>query len=553
MDEAGGAEVKHTKGMRSPYQPTKQEREDHERVHIPFRSWCAHCVRGKSKASGHKSVGDGGASRTKPIISMDYAYLSVPDGLAKDEKVKAEEKAEKEGHTPFFVMYDSESKSIYSYVAEHKGVNEQLCRRVVDTLDNIGYKEVVLKSDQEPAMLSFVEVVKASWDGDAALEASPVGESEANGAAERAIQTWKGQVRTMKDALETRIDSEIHPEDKVMTWLVEYAGSLIRRCLPGLDGRTPHEKIKGRASRRAVTEFGEQVWYRPLKVRSNSLAPIMESGVFVGIINQSDAALIAINSGVVKARDIRRQLAEDRWDKELVKGISTTPMEPTAGSADMRIKTYIKPGLANPEVPKRAADDAPAIAARRCRLVKKDFEDHGLTIACGGCRAISRRSSTSVTHSGQCRRRIEKELRKSADGAARLERADYRWNEALAEEVQKADAKRKCEGHDENKAAEESKREQEGMDEDTVMGEPATSSTAVVGRCRDLEGKERVHRHRQVLRPQAKDRGNARRLTARLLKMSPWRRIGSRSRRTKCPLRFSGIRTAAAPSCILRR
>ena len=90
--------------------------------------------------------------------------------------------------------------------AERKGVNEQLCRRVAEDLDNIGYKDVIVKSDQEPAIVTFIETVKAVWNGDMALELSPVGESEANGAVEKAIQTWKGQVRTMKKALETRYE-----------------------------------------------------------------------------------------------------------------------------------------------------------------------------------------------------------------------------------------------------------------------------------------------------------------------------------------------------------
>ena len=30
---------------RAPGEPTKKEREEHEATHIPYRDWCAHCVR----------------------------------------------------------------------------------------------------------------------------------------------------------------------------------------------------------------------------------------------------------------------------------------------------------------------------------------------------------------------------------------------------------------------------------------------------------------------------------------------------------------------------
>ena len=173
-DEGEGmaAEVVQSKGMREPYRPSKAEREEHERTHVPFRSWCPHCMRGKSKASGHKSSGAEGSQRSKPIISIDYAYLTTAGGGSRAED---EEKAEKEGHTPFLVLHDSESKGSYAYVAGRKGINEPLCRRVVDDLDALGYKEIVIKSDQEPAIVSFIETIKASWNGVAAVENSPVG------------------------------------------------------------------------------------------------------------------------------------------------------------------------------------------------------------------------------------------------------------------------------------------------------------------------------------------------------------------------------------------
>lgn len=144
----------------------------------------------------------------------------------------------------------------------------------------------------------------------------------------------------------------------------------------------------------------------------------MDMGIFVGVVDKSDEILWAVPDGVVKARDVRRQPDEDRWDRDRVKAIAVSPMAPTAGVADMRVKTYIRPGLLNPEVPRPTADRA--ATSRRCRLTRKDFEDYGLTVGCGGYKAIARRSTDSVNHSEQCRNRIEKELMKSAEGATRV-------------------------------------------------------------------------------------------------------------------------------------
>ena len=39
----------------SPYTPSKQERMEHEPTHVPYRSWCPHCVMAKAMALGHDS------------------------------------------------------------------------------------------------------------------------------------------------------------------------------------------------------------------------------------------------------------------------------------------------------------------------------------------------------------------------------------------------------------------------------------------------------------------------------------------------------------------
>ena len=36
-------------GVRTPAQPSRAEREEHELTHFPYRTWCDHCVRGRAK------------------------------------------------------------------------------------------------------------------------------------------------------------------------------------------------------------------------------------------------------------------------------------------------------------------------------------------------------------------------------------------------------------------------------------------------------------------------------------------------------------------------
>ena len=59
---------------KTPVTPSQQEVEDHNVNHLPFRSWCKHCVRGKSKAHPHR-VNENRISEV-PIVSIDYMFMS---------------------------------------------------------------------------------------------------------------------------------------------------------------------------------------------------------------------------------------------------------------------------------------------------------------------------------------------------------------------------------------------------------------------------------------------------------------------------------------------
>ena len=42
------------KVIKSPKAPTKTDREEHEATHLPFRSWCTYCLRGRGRNKPHQ-------------------------------------------------------------------------------------------------------------------------------------------------------------------------------------------------------------------------------------------------------------------------------------------------------------------------------------------------------------------------------------------------------------------------------------------------------------------------------------------------------------------
>ena len=75
------------------------------------------------------------------------------------------------------------------------------------------------------------------------LEHSPNGEPQANGEAERAVQSIMGLARTLKEHITTATGQPIPAESPILAWLVNYAGSLLTLFNRGPDGKTPYERL----------------------------------------------------------------------------------------------------------------------------------------------------------------------------------------------------------------------------------------------------------------------------------------------------------------------
>ena len=76
--DADEDEGQQPKVIRSPKEPTKAEREEHEATHLPFRSWRTHCLRGRGRNKPHqRQIVDADVDERKaPKISMDYFVMS---------------------------------------------------------------------------------------------------------------------------------------------------------------------------------------------------------------------------------------------------------------------------------------------------------------------------------------------------------------------------------------------------------------------------------------------------------------------------------------------
>ena len=150
------------------------------------------------------------------------------------------------------VARDRETRMTVSHVVPVKGgdqewVAEQLTRDIL----KLGlHGDLTLRSENEPAIVDMLkQVAKLRGVGRTFLEQSPVGDSNANGVAERAVQSVEKMVRVHKLAFENRIGARLPVKHPLFACLVEHVSDILNRFLVGRDGKTAVQRMKGKTER----------------------------------------------------------------------------------------------------------------------------------------------------------------------------------------------------------------------------------------------------------------------------------------------------------------
>ena len=127
--------------------------------------------------------------------------------------------------------------------APQKGVDED--QFAVDCLVGdivwIGYSNVLLKSDNEPAILKLLQAslkeLRSNGVDQVMSENSLEYDPQANGSAEVGVRLLKGQLRTLRSSLEAQIGFRVPVRHAVTSWLVRHSAALIRGAREATTGR----------------------------------------------------------------------------------------------------------------------------------------------------------------------------------------------------------------------------------------------------------------------------------------------------------------------------
>ena len=233
---------------RKPHEPTRQEREEHEVDHEPYRAWCQACVAGRGRAQYHITADH--SDDAVPVLGVDYGYLSKRSATDDDNNDDKDESGQP--CSPILCGRCSKDRWIEGCVVPSKGVEHPYnVQALTNMLKNAGCRRMLVRSDQEPAILALIRQAGTAARLECGIEAVPdparLGDKDANGLAEGAVKEVKGKTRTLKYALERLLNLEIGPNHWCLPFLVMYACATINRGRRGVDGRTPYELSYGRA------------------------------------------------------------------------------------------------------------------------------------------------------------------------------------------------------------------------------------------------------------------------------------------------------------------
>ncbi|CAK0818942.1 unnamed protein product, partial [Prorocentrum cordatum] len=402
---------------KDPVKPSLAEQRTHELVHIPARSWCWVCVRSKFTDDPHYKAGH---ERTGDEVQIDYYFL---------------------GQLSILNMVHMNSQAIHGIMGP-KGTDAYMVKTAVATIENWGLDRIVLKHDQEASITALAREIKAQRKAPTMIESAQRANHQGVGGVERANEELGKQIRALLFSVGDNYKRELPAEHGLLPWLIRHAGWQLNRFTVHGNGKTTYEVLKGRPYRGELVNFAECVWARD-PTPTSKLQPRWHAAVWLGKTEVSDEHLVAGPTRTTRVRTVRRRPEGERfvleeldkfagvpWDMHRAPQIGIVPTgAPQVEPNQQRLMPPPPPPpvalpAAGPEalVPPAMVGPAPpagpgGAGLRSTYITRALIDKYGWTPMCPRC------ITGMGSHSEECRKRIENELRKEEMARAAAEAA----------------------------------------------------------------------------------------------------------------------------------
>ena len=215
-------------------EPSDEVRAQHNLTHQPLALWCEVCVSNGGRQDSHmpRPTPSSGSS----VVSFDFGFLNRLDD---DDDPKL---------TALFVC-DQHTKFVHAVPTPAKGgrylsyLTTELCRFVMYTQ----HRAVILRADSEPSTLALLESVRktlTSFGVTCAVDTTPVGSHQSNGAAEKTVHLIRQLANCFMQQLEKNggadrpVFKSLHP---MTAWSLVHA-AWVRNHFVVQEGQTAFEE-----------------------------------------------------------------------------------------------------------------------------------------------------------------------------------------------------------------------------------------------------------------------------------------------------------------------
>ena len=290
-----------------PDEPSEEDRARHVVTHMPFAKWCSACVQTRSRADAHRP------QQTEvqlPILQMDFYFTGADP---QDRPANVDDAGDKT--LCCLIAVDLDTRMVLAVPCPGKGAGVLFrCTQEVSgfSMSIHGEEAIIVQSDGEPAIKAVVRAVaqtRSKLGRRTVQRTTPVGDHQANGAAERAVQT----VRRLSNCLLVHFE-EMHgklpPDADLRAWSHSHASFLYNRfnVLAGPQ-RTPYEiAYGGKQFQQKLCVFGEVVFGKVPRTYKAESPWIL--GMWVGIFEHNGSDCILSEHGFVEVTSVRRAAKE---------------------------------------------------------------------------------------------------------------------------------------------------------------------------------------------------------------------------------------------------
>ena len=180
-----------------------------------------------------------------------------------------------------------------------------------EDIEFAGHTRVILRSDNEPALLQVVsdalEGLRIQNLDGATSEGSVPYDPQTAGAAEVTVRNLKGQIRAMQLTLDRCLGMHVPPKHPLMTWLVEHAAFVRFTGVIGSDGKSAYNRVRGVEHNLRFPFFGGRIRYKG-RAKEGGIGgdgPRWSDGAWLGVHRRTNQYVIFdYENGIRQARTI---------------------------------------------------------------------------------------------------------------------------------------------------------------------------------------------------------------------------------------------------------